>query len=262
MVQDISSSPLPNIHPTPAQPVASQDSGLLPTPTALPNDPTHIIEAHEVEVDGDVGAVPQESVGLGGESSFIPPVQPVAPPTLPSASDDVVALPEVHVTEEPVVAPAADASVEQESDTTPAPQLVVDEIASSQETSDFPSREPASDEVSVLEESTGKDGEKSPLDILEEILAGAEAEKNQADEEKKKKEQEEAAFQAQLDAKKAEYKSQVDVRLMESKQAVQEAKQYREDVDKQLIEQGKLDPKATDQSDEFEIRQLEHQKPE
>ncbi|MCD8484452.1 hypothetical protein LRY60_02460 [Candidatus Woesebacteria bacterium] len=79
---------------------------------------------------------------------------------------------------------------------------------------------------------------------------------------RRKKDDEEAAFQAQLAAKQAEYDQQAQVKLAESTALVEEAKSQREAVDQQLMEQGKIDAPVTQSSNDMEIRQLEHQKPE
>lgn len=102
--------------------------------------------------------------------------------------------------------------------------------------------------------------EKSPLEVLEEILAGAEAEKSAKDQEAEMKKQEEAEFQAQLAAKQEAFKQEAMVRLQEQHVAVEAAEQHRDEVEKQLQKQGKLDPVKTTTDDPFIIRQLEHDK--
>lgn len=237
----------PGVSVVPSAGVASDPIGNSAIVSPDPSAQTNVVAAHEVEVEGDVQAVPQEGVGLdsSGETQSAPVVAPVLPEQPLPPQEAVV--PDIAPESVPPVASGGDD--DQSAPVPPSEPVLSDSTA----TITSPSTETPAE---------GGDGEKSPLDILEEILAGAEAEKKQVDEEKQKKEAEEAEFQAQLQAKQAEYQVQAEQRLQESQSVVEEAKQQREDVDKQLLEQGKIDQQSTSQGDEFAIHQLEHQKPE
>ncbi len=251
MAQDTSSLPISSVPPAVGGPT---DSPQVVPPVLAPIlvDPANVVHAHEVQVDGDVLAVPQETVGLGDLSASVavnPPAvsEPVAMPSIEPVPV-VEPIPPVSVAEPSLPVVDEDLSPDAKpADSVPADSVVTDTDAS-----------PSAD----TDTESAPDGEKSPLDILEEILAGAEAEKKQVDEEAQKKEQEELAFQAQMDAKTAEFKIEADERLKQSHIAVEQAKQQRTDIDQQLIDQGKLEPQVAIEKDEFSIRQLEHQKPE
>lgn len=83
--------------------------------------------------------------------------------------------------------------------------------------------------------------DKSPLEILEEILAGADAEKNLKDqkeaEEKAQKEQEAAEFAA----KEAAFAAEAKVKLEANAQALEEAKMQREKVEAELAQNAPVD---------------------
>lgn len=101
--------------------------------------------------------------------------------------------------------------------------------------------------------------EKSPLEVLEEILAGAEAEKNVQEQEIAKKEQEDAEFAAQLLAKQEAFAQEAEVRMQEQRVAVAQAEEHRDQVEEQLQQQGKLDPVKSTENDPFVIHQLQHE---
>lgn len=100
----------------------------------------------------------------------------------------------------------------------------------------------------------GGDDKKTPLEILEEILAGANAEKDLKEKEeaelKAKAEQEAAEFAA----KEAAFEEEAKVKLAETSTAIAEAVQHREKVEAELAEKA---PK-TDIPESLEIHQLDH----
>ncbi len=254
--------------------------GTVGNTTQPVSDPAPIVHADEVAVDGDIQAVPQEDFGLATNTlpapvasaeplqappEFVPPSTsqaplpadepPVAvvPPVAPSVASPTVPDEQTILSDEP--APLAPDITEESADVFEGDAVASTPMPTSDEK--IGSEETASEETT---ESSSE--EKSPLDILEEILAGAEAEKNQVSEEEKKKKDEEAEFQAQLAVKQVEYDQQAQQRLAESATQIEAAKQQRDAVDKDLMEQGKIDAPATHSGVDFTIRQLEHKKPE
>lgn len=101
--------------------------------------------------------------------------------------------------------------------------------------------------------------EKSPLDILEEILAGAEAEKKKKEDlEAEKKAQEEQEV-AEREAKETAFRAEAEQRLQVEAGKIEEAKQQRQQVEQDLIDQGKVDPNEALSNDALAIRQLQHE---
>lgn len=181
-------------------------------------------------VDGDVAAVPKETVGLGdddAQSQSEDSQQPLEPE-------------ELQLPPEP-----------EDPRSPPEPELNEVVVAGDEETQE--------DESDDGEEKTGE-SEKSPLEILEEILAGAEAEKSAKDEEENKKKAEEEAYQAEKAAKEAAYQVEATQRIEETTVLLEEAKQQRSATEQDLIQQGKILPTESTEADKFTIHQLEHKK--
>ena len=104
-------------------------------------------------------------------------------------------------------------------------------------------------------------GDKSPLEILEEILAEANTEKSKEDDVKKKKEQEDLEFAQQLAAKEAAFQQEAAAEIEKKRQDVEEAKVRRDDVEADLKAQGKGSDTIPDVTeDTMAIHQLEHDK--
>lgn len=113
----------------------------------------------------------------------------------------------------------------------------------------------------VTDDDEDLDGQESPLDALERILAEANEEKAKEKEEEDKKKKEEEEFKAQMAAKQAAYQQEAQQRIKEQEAALQAATAERQQVEQQLAAQGKADAHTANYVDEqFQINQLKHDK--
>ncbi len=208
---------------------------------------------------------------VGADPVSPPSVAPLADPlsttvSVPQETPSVVVaeLPLISVQGNPEPEPSQDALPEATDpiEPVPAPEMPVD----IQDVPVAPPTDPLAVQTDPTEseetpsaaggDAPASDSERSPLDILEEILAGANAEqdlKNKEEEEKARKEAEEKAV---FEAKKAQFAQETESKMAGVHTALQEAATLRENVDAQLGEPdsknaGKLD-------DEFAINQLTH----
>ncbi len=235
--------------------IASQSdqnqSTLAQPPISQPgktNSPAYDPQA--IVVQGDTTAVPKETIGFSQveepatsttttpAEAPIPPVQAVAPledlpSMIPPSSDPGVA----------TSAPPMDA--------VQAPVTPLDTLPTL-----TPTQTPAPPSPDAK-----TDSEKSPLEILEEILAEANTEKSKEEDAKQKKEREDKEFAEQMAAKEAAFQQQAALEIDQKRQEVEEAKTRRDDVEADLQAQGKGNDQAPDVTDDaLVIHQLEHDK--
>jgi len=260
---------LPDIAP-PAPAAPPVTSAAAPTPFPVAQVPTY--NAQHVQIEGDVQAVPQENIGLGQEASAIPPVpeyqaEVAVPGVLPVPADRLTAPAEVFPE-----APESSQSSE---------SLVVTAPTAPQPTLDIPSVSPAITDPLIdqtaeppAEGAENGESQKTPLEILEEILAsanenpaegapgagqgGGEADTAAADAQALV--EEEAKKAAALAAETERYQQEAAQRITLAQQDLQEAAQQRVDVTQQLQSEGKqVGATVTTPEDQaFAIQQLEH----
>lgn len=101
--------------------------------------------------------------------------------------------------------------------------------------------------------------EKSPLEVLEEILATADAEKAQKDAKVAEEEAEKARIQAEFAAKEQAFAVEAQQRIEEQKSLLTEASDLRQQVEADLRQQGKIVDLDTSNS-LHAIRQLVHER--
>lgn len=100
------------------------------------------------------------------------------------------------------------------------------------------------------------EGEKSPLEILEEILASAGAEKELKDKEEAQKQAATAKEKAEMAAKEAQYREEAQQKIAVAQQGLVTAQQEQQQVD--------IDHPAVPAAvvpDQYAIRQLGHEQP-
>lgn len=114
--------------------------------------------------------------------------------------------------------------------------------------------QPLPDEEKKPTEEKPAEGEKSPLEILEEILASAGAEKELKEKEAANKKAIEDKEKAEMAAKEAEYRQQAQQKIVGVKEDIAAAQQEQAQVD---IEHPAVTEEQT--PDQFQIRQLHHQ---
>lgn len=227
---------------------ASQDSNLAPLDftNAYPSKVAPTYNSSAVVTDNDTSIIPKESVGFGQVE------EPVSSESAPVESAPSESTPVESAPSEPT--PLHQSPVEQTSDNTQ-PSLANTKDESAQVDGS---------KAGGANDGANKDGEKSPLEILEEILAEANSEKTkQTEEEQQKlqKEQEEAKFKAELAAKEAAYRQEASVQMEKTKLDLESAKQQRDQVQEDLTAQGKVSEQTPDVRDEtLAIHQLEHDK--
>lgn len=229
----------PSINTTPPTP----NDGVVPVVTPWQaSQQRPAFSGDGAAVTGDTTAVPKESVGFAqveaasGASASIPSVPP-ASPTSPASSPPILPVPPVQP--QPVVQrPSPQPQPSPAAPVSPPPAVAA-----------RPGTPPAA----------GSD--KSPLEILEEILAEANSEKSKAAEAEKAKEEEEKKFEAEMAAKEAAFRQEAEVQLTQTKLELEEAKTHRQEVEQELTAQGKGNDQApTPTDDALVIRQLEHDK--
>jgi len=211
-------------------------------------DPQVVVAPHEA------AAVPKETIGFSQPEPF--QVEPAATPTiapLPLINETPIPSPVLPPLPEPVL-PTVAADLPMPLPPQPIPN-------SAPLSDDLP--KPISDAVVASTDAPkpAATGEKSPLEILEEILAEANTEQSKEEDAKKKKEREDREFAEQLAAKEAAFKEQAAIEIDQKRQEVEVAKQRRDDVEADLKSQGRGDDSTPDVNDDaMAIRQLEHDK--
>jgi hypothetical protein len=285
--QNLPQMPSDTLSQTPSVPPSS----ILSPPLLSAAAPSY--SAQHVRTDGDITAVPQEQIGfqademlpqpadrltapaevfaeasaavpLGGKPSSGPAAAPVSPPQIePAISDE-------RVSELPTT-PLSETSVPEMLTQMPAvPEAAPDEAVQTAADGAQPSSDPTGPNADAASAP-----EKTPLEILEEILASAnegapgaasegeatpspedvateEAKRQQAE-----KEAQEAAARA---AEEQRYRQEADQRIALAQQDLQQAAQQREEVTQELQSQGKqVGPtQEAPQDDQFAIAQLKH----
>jgi len=258
------------------------------TPTVFPLAQVPTYSAQHVQIEGNVEAVPQETIGLGQAPSTLPVApenlaEPVAPGILPIPADRLSAPAEVFP-EDPSAIP--DSSVPQQGDVAaePAAQLPseVAQVAQGAQLPQDPSQFPQAQQPltpPAAEGTEGGESQKTPLEILEEILASAnenptdgapgpdngdseasKASADAADADAQATAEEEAQKAAALAAETARYQQEAEQRITLAQQDLQEAAQQRVDVTQQLQSEGKHvgATVSTPEEQVFAIQQLEH----
>lgn len=246
---------------TATPPVASAPSSPLPTahvPTYSP---------HLIQTDGDIAAVPQEQIGFEAADMVPPPAERLTSPAEVFAEDNPTAAstsPQLPGVESPPAPVAPSQEISQEEDLGEQPLQVPPMVE--------PSEQPAPPEPGAEVNPVTEQAEKTPLEILEEILAsanenpgeGAEpgaATNDPAGEVAKQQAAEEEARQAAARAAEEErYRQEAEQRISLAQQDLQQAAQQREEVTQQLQSQGKqVGPTVSSPTeDQFTIQQLQH----
>ena len=190
-------------------------------------DPT-VIPSTQVVTNGDIAAVPAEPPN--GVPTVLPPIEPNPIPTPqpepPAPAVSPIQVPSELVSESPVSSDDASSSTDEEKT-----------------------------EEATTESGEGEDGEKSPLEILEDILANASAEKELKDKEEAEAQAKEAQEKAEMAAKEAQFQEEAKQKIGEAQVAVAEAKQFREDVDAKMVDTTKV---SNALADDLVIKQLKH----
>lgn len=188
--------------------------------------------------------------------------------TLPTNTSNPItpsADPLMTPTAPPVPATTADTSTDDVQDTVPTADLLPQQtqnrfaqlVADDQQSDDsVPVSAPADPTTPADETKAEGEEEKSPLEILEEILAGANAEQDTKDKEAAEKEKKEAEEKAAFAAKEAAFAQQTQTKLAETKVKLEEAKVQREKVEQEILV--KDGPATQAMGDQFAIHQLTH----
>ena len=269
---------LPPVPPTAIPPVGA------PTPFPVAQVPTY--NAQHVQIEGNVEAVPQENIGLGQEApvpSAAPEYQAEAaiPGIVPAPADRLQAPAEVFPMAEPEQTPEAPLSVVPESTSSmeptpvsvpvpdPEPVLLQPEVGATQQLPETSVEGAENPEAAESGES-----QKTPLEILEEILAsanenpaegspgadGASGDADKATADAQALAEEEAKQAAALAAETSRYQQEAEQRIVLAQQDIQDAAQQRVDVTQQLQSEGKQvgATVSTPEDQAFAIQQLEH----
>lgn len=252
---------------TAGAPDAASVAAPLDFSNAFPRNVAPTYASPVVTDEQDTSVIPKETVGFDQVEESATKIEEPATQGQPQME----APPQPQTQLQPEPAPQLEHSPQSE----PTPQLeTIQPPDQPTANSDPPQPEPsepseapqdtASPAPSSANSEASSDGEKSPLEILEEILAEANSEKTkQTEEEQQKlqKEQEEAKFKAELAAKEAAYRQEASVQMEKTKLDLESAKQQRDQVQEDLTAQGKVSEQTPDVRDEaLAIHQLEHDK--
>jgi hypothetical protein len=239
MDQTNNSSDMPNdlvsVPPLPVQPAASP---VQPAVSSL-QQPAPGVPGHNVATEGDVQAVPKETVGFDLVEEVPGPLQ---------ASDSSLGVPPMPRL--PPALPSIPTTVSQ-------PPVMAEDPSKSQAPGEFPMPSVTSAEPTQA----SADADKSPLEILEEILAEANTEKSKEDEAKKQKEEEKRKFEEEFAAKEAAFQKDAAAQIALKHEELKEASIRREEVEAELTAKGQGNDQASPVvDDKFAINQLEHDK--
>lgn len=282
---DVQDQNTPAVVPSAVVSVAPSDvPSITPSPPATPFSgvPSPVYNPQQIVTEGNVQAVPQEGVGFAANSSVPDKGEPAvgADENRPDQFRTAEVFPEAVSS----VVPETPAQAVPE----PAPDITLEtvpEVVSEPQAPPVP-QTPQVDGAASSQEEPPAAAQKTPLEILEEILADAnvgdgdpppsessasgpdshpgqpgEAEQyGPSEAEKQQQAEEEARRAAERAAEEQRYQQEVQQRLALAQKDIQEAGQYREQVEQQLHEQGKqTGPMPGDAQDQqLEIVQLQH----
>lgn len=246
-----------------------------PTPAPQPDPNAHIFQPTNVHADVDTTAIPRENgwVQPNGQSGaslhpsapaapqvVLPPIPPEHPestvtePPSPQpmlAATDQVPPPPPSPSPTPIPEPTIPVQMPEapEIPETPTAQTVATDSSAQADASAQTPAEP------LTGDAPAGGAEKSPLEILEEILASASEEKAAKDKEEAEKKAQEEKEKAEMVAKEEQFRQEAEQKIAATAPALAQAKQQRADVDAQF-------GTATNDGlpEELQIQQLKHDK--